>query len=183
VKPENRGRATGAYEPRLLRPSSFNAYLKSDANVLTPQEQNGLKAFIEIGCVSCHSDVRVGGASFRIEDYRKQTGSQPIDKSRFAATRRPADKYMFKVLLGRELTDREVHDLIVFLNSLTGKQPEDLVTEPVLLPQAFSAQPRVNRIQPRRQLILEFSSHTAPDMLYIGTNSRCSNFSIQPVAH
>jgi cytochrome c peroxidase len=88
VKPENRGRATGAYEPRLLRPSSFNAYLKSDANVLTPQEQNGLKAFIEIGCVSCHSDVRVGGASFRkfgvFEDYWKQMGTQAIDEGRFA---------------------------------------------------------------------------------------------------
>jgi hypothetical protein len=40
VKPENRGRATSAYEPRLLMLLSFNAYLKGDANVLTPQAQN-----------------------------------------------------------------------------------------------------------------------------------------------
>lgn len=176
VKPENWGKAIGAYERMLLTPSPFDAYLKGDDKALTPQALSGLKTFIEIGCVSCHNGVGVGGSSFQkfgvSEDYWKQTGSQPIDEGRFTATKDSADKYVFKVpslrnvamtppyfhdgsvpvlpqalrimgkvQLGRELTDQEVHDLVDFLNSLTGKQPEDFVTEPVLVPQAFSASP------------------------------------------
>jgi cytochrome c peroxidase len=176
VKPENWGKAIGAYERTLVTPSPFDAFLKGDAKALTPQAQNGLKTFIDIGCASCHNGVGIGGSSFQkfgvFEDYWKQTGSQPIDEGRFTATQEPADKYVFKVpilrnvamtppyfhdgsvatlpqavrvmgkvQLGRELTDREVHDLVAFLNSLTGKQPENFVTEPVLVPQAFSASP------------------------------------------
>jgi len=176
VKPENWGKAIGAYERTLVTPSPFDAFLKGDAKALTPQAQNGLKTFIDIGCASCHNGVGIGGSSFQkfgvFEDYWKQTGSQPIDEGRFTATQEPADKYIFKVpslrnvamtppyfhdgsvatlpqavrvmgkvQLGRELTDQEVHDLVAFLNSLTGKQPENFVTEPVLVPQAFSASP------------------------------------------
>lgn len=176
VKPENWGKAIGAYERTLVTPSPFDAFLKGDAKALTPQAQNGLKTFIDIGCASCHNGVGIGGSSFQkfgvFEDYWKQTGSQPIDEGRFTATQEPADKYVFKVpnlhnvamtppyfhdgsvatlpqavrvmgkvQLGRELADQEVHDLVAFLNSLTGKQPENFVTEPVLVPQAFSASP------------------------------------------
>jgi cytochrome c peroxidase len=176
VKPENWGKAIGAYERTLVTPSPFDAFLKGDAKALTPQAQNGLKTFIDIGCASCHNGVGIGGSSFQkfgvFEDYWKQTGSQPIDEGRFTATKELADKYVFKVpslrnvamtppyfhdgsvatlpqavrvmgkvQLGRELTDQEVHDLVDFLNSLTGKQPENFVTEPVLVPQAFSASP------------------------------------------
>jgi cytochrome c peroxidase len=176
VKPDNWGKAIGAYERTLVTPSPFDAFLKGDAKALTPQAQNGLKTFIEIGCASCHNGAGIGGASFQkfgvVADYWTQTGSQPIDEGRFTATKNPADKYVFKVpslrnvamtppyfhdgsvatlpqavrvmgkvQLGRELTDQEVHDLVDFLNSLTGKQPEDFVAEPVLMPQAFSAPP------------------------------------------
>lgn len=176
VKPDNWGKAIGAYERTLVTPSPFDAFLKGDAKALSPQAQNGLKAFIEIGCASCHNGAGIGGSSFQkfgvFEDYWTQTGSQPIDEGRFTATKEPSDKYVFKVpglrnvamtppyfhdgsiatlpqavrvmgkvQLGRELTDQEVHDLVDFLNSLTGKQPEDFVTEPVLMPQAFSASP------------------------------------------
>jgi cytochrome c peroxidase len=176
VKPENWGKAIGAYERTLVTPSPFDAFLKGNAKALSPQAQHGLKTFIDLGCASCHNGVGIGGSSFQkfgvFEDYWKQTGSQPIDEGRFTATKEPADKYVFKVpnlrnvamtppyfhdgsvatlpqavrvmgkvQLGRELTDQEVHDLVDFLNSLTGKQPENFVTEPVLVPQAFSASP------------------------------------------
>lgn len=101
VKPENWGKAIGAYERTLVTPSPFDAYLKGDDKALTSQAQNGLKTFIDIGCVSCHNGVGVGGSSFRkfgvFEDYWKQTGSQPIDEGRFTAAKDSADKYVFKV--------------------------------------------------------------------------------------
>jgi cytochrome c peroxidase len=174
VKPENWGKAIGAYERTLVTPAPFDAYLNGDAKALTPQAQNGLKAFIEIGCVSCHNGVGVGGSSFQkfgvFEDYWQQTGSQAIDEGRFTATKEAADKYIFKVpslrnvamtppyfhdgsvstlpqavrvmgkvQLGKALSDQEINDLVAFLNGLTGEQPENFVTEPVLMPQAFSA--------------------------------------------
>jgi len=101
VKPENWGKAIGAYERTLVTPAPFDAYLNGDTNALTPQAQNGLKLFIDHGCVSCHNGVGVGGASFQkfgvFEDYWQQTGSQAIDDGRFTATKEAADKYIFKV--------------------------------------------------------------------------------------
>jgi len=101
VKPENWGKAIGAYERTLVTPAPFDAYLNGDANALAPQAQNGLKLFIDHGCVSCHNGVGIGGSSFQkfgvFEDYWKQTGSQSVDEGRFTATKEPADKYVFKV--------------------------------------------------------------------------------------
>ena len=49
---------------------------------------------------------------------------------------------MAKLQLGKELADRDVDDLLAFLETLTGEQPKDFATEPVLAPQAFPAPPR-----------------------------------------
>ncbi|RNJ48189.1 cytochrome-c peroxidase [Methylocystis hirsuta] len=174
VKPENWGKAIGAYERTLATPSPFDAYLNGDLKALSSQAQRGLETFINIGCVSCHNGVAVGGSAFQkfgiFEDYGKETRSQSIDEGRFNETKAPADKYVFKapslrnvamtppyfhdgsvatlpqavhvmgkVQLGKELTDREVSDLVSLLNSLTGDLPKDFATEPVLTSRAFSA--------------------------------------------
>lgn len=101
VRPENWGKAIGAYERTLVTPSPFDAYLQGNAQALSAQARNGLKTFIEIGCASCHNGVGIGGASFQkfgvFEDYWQHTGSRPIDEGRFTLTRVPADKYRFKV--------------------------------------------------------------------------------------
>ena len=101
VKPENWGNAIGAYERTLVTPSPFDTYLKGDVKALSPQAQQGLKTFIDIGCVSCHNGVAVGGSVFQkfgiFGDYWKETGSQSIDEGRFNETKVAADKYVFKV--------------------------------------------------------------------------------------
>ena len=101
VKPENLGNAIGAYERTLVTPSPFDTYLKGDVKALSPQAQQGLKTFIDIGCVSCHNGVVVGGSVFQkfgiFGDYWKETGSQSVDDGRFNETKVLADKYVFKV--------------------------------------------------------------------------------------
>jgi len=101
VKPENWGKALGAYERTLVSPSPFDAYLKGDDKAISPQARQGLKAFIDIGCVSCHGGVAIGGAGFRkfgiFGDYWRETASASIDEGRFNETKAPADKYLFKV--------------------------------------------------------------------------------------
>jgi cytochrome c peroxidase len=176
VKPENWGKAIGAYERTLVTPSPFDNYLKGDAKALPPPARQGLQTFMDVGCASCHNGVAVGGSTFQkfgvFGDYWKETGSSPIDEGRFADTKSPADKYVFKVpslrnvamtppyfhdgsvatlpqavrimgklQLAKELTERQVTDLVAFLNSLTGKMPPDFAAEPVLAPQAFSPAP------------------------------------------
>jgi cytochrome c peroxidase len=101
IKPENWGRAIGAYERTLVTPSPFDAYLKGDVEALSPAERAGLRRFIATGCVSCHNGVAVGGGMFEkfgiVEDYWKEAGSKEVDKGRFDVTHDPADLYVFKV--------------------------------------------------------------------------------------
>jgi cytochrome c peroxidase len=101
ITPENWAAAIGAYERTLMTPAPFDAYLKGDAEALTPAARAGLARFIDTGCAGCHNGVGVGGGSFQkfgvMEDYWKATGSEPIDPGRFAVTGQAADRYVFKV--------------------------------------------------------------------------------------
>jgi len=101
VTQENWGKAIGAYERTLVTPSPFDAYLTGDVKALNSRAQSGLKAFIDLGCVSCHHGVDIGGSAFQkfgvFGDYWKETGSQTVDEGRFTETKDPADKWVFKV--------------------------------------------------------------------------------------
>lgn len=116
VKPENWGKALGAYERTLVSPSPFDAYLRGESQPLSAEAQNGLKLFIRTGCAACHGGAGVGGASFQkfgvFGDYWKETGSQPIDDGRFAVTGSPEDRYVFKVpsLRNAAMTPPYFHD-------------------------------------------------------------------------
>lgn len=108
VKPNNWGKAIGAYERTLVTPSPFDDFLRGNVNALTPQAQRGLKMFMETGCASCHNGVGIGGASLQkfglVDDYWKATGSQTIDEGRYSVTQDPNDKYVFKVPSLRNVT-------------------------------------------------------------------------------
>lgn len=107
VTPENLGRAIGAYERTLITPAPFDRFLKGDTRALTAEQLTGLWTFVETGCASCHNGVDVGGNSFRkfgvVEDYWKATGSKEIDKGRYSVTHNPADMYVFKVPMLRNV--------------------------------------------------------------------------------
>lgn len=116
VKPENWGKAIGAYERTLVTPSPFDAYLKGEVSALTAQAQRGLETFIDIGCAACHNGVAIGGAVFEkfglFGEYWKETGSPSIDEGRFNETKDPGDKYVFKVpsLRNAAMTPPYFHD-------------------------------------------------------------------------
>lgn len=98
---KNWGTAVAAYEWTLLTPSKFDAFLSGDANALTPEQQAGLRKFIDTGCASCHNGVGIGGGSFQkfgvTGDYWKETGVKTPDKGRADVTKNDADLYVFKV--------------------------------------------------------------------------------------
>jgi cytochrome c peroxidase len=101
VTAENWGKAIGAYERTLVTPSPFDRYLSGDESALGAEAKAGLREFMQIGCISCHNGVDVGGGLYQkfglVEDYWKATGSPAPDKGRFDVTKDPADMYVFKV--------------------------------------------------------------------------------------
>ena len=101
VRPENWGRAIGAYERTLVTPSPFDAFLLGDTDKLATDAKTGLRAFLNFGCGACHNGVAVGGSTFQkfgiVEDYWKETGTKPVDEGRFSVTHNETDRYFFKV--------------------------------------------------------------------------------------
>jgi len=98
---DNFAKAVGAFERTLVTPSSFDSFLEGDPKVLTELEKKGLKKFMEVGCITCHSGTYVGGGMYQkfglLEPYWKYTKSEMIDDGRFAVTKNESDKYVFKV--------------------------------------------------------------------------------------
>ena len=101
VSSKNWGAAIAAFERTLLTPSAFDAYLSGNATALNGPQQEGLRKFIDIGCVACHNGPALGGNSFEkfgiYEDYWKETGVAQPDKGRADVTKNDVDLYVFKV--------------------------------------------------------------------------------------
>ncbi|MDO5898356.1 cytochrome-c peroxidase [Agrobacterium sp. Azo12] len=56
-----------AYQLSLVTPdSSFDQYLEGNQQALSPIQKQGLKLFMEYGCVSCHQGSNIGGNMFQI---------------------------------------------------------------------------------------------------------------------
>lgn len=97
----NLRKAIAAFERTLVTPSRFDDYLNGDSHALTIPEKEGLKAFLDAGCITCHNGEMVGGNSFQkfgqFKDYWHYTGSEKIDEGLYALSKNEAEKYMFKV--------------------------------------------------------------------------------------
>jgi len=98
---DNLKKAIGAFERKLITPSKFDTYLKGDDSALNTQEKQGLKTFIESGCIACHIGPLLGGNMFQkfgvYGEYWKATKSKKVDNGRFDLTKKEAEKYFFKV--------------------------------------------------------------------------------------
>jgi cytochrome c peroxidase len=93
---DNMAKAIGAFERTLVTPSRFDTYLGGDEKALTDAEKKGLQTFIDVGCMGCHLGEGVGGNS-----YQKLGVVTPVpdlkDLGRFEATKKDADKFLFRV--------------------------------------------------------------------------------------
>lgn len=57
--------AIAAFERTLVTPdSAFDRYLSGDTKAMTKQQINGMNAFVQYGCATCHSGATLGGQSF-----------------------------------------------------------------------------------------------------------------------
>jgi cytochrome c peroxidase len=148
---DNVANAIAAFERTLITRDRFDDFQKGNARALNSKEQAGLKMFVELGCVSCHSGPVLGGNGFQkvglIHPY------ETADVGRAEVTKDEADKQKFKVpmlrnialtgpyfhdgkivsleeavrkmgwhQLGKHLDEKEVASLVDFLNTLTDKE-------------------------------------------------------------
>lgn len=153
LKYRNIGIAIGAFERTLVTPSEFDNYLRGDIRALTSTERQGLKKFMEIGCVTCHNGSAVGGGMYQklgaLEDYPNIE-----DVGLYGVTKNEDDMHFFKVpslrnvaltgpwfhdgsisdlneairimgryQLGVTLSEADISDIRAFLDSLTGEIP------------------------------------------------------------
>lgn len=148
---KNVGVAIAAFEKTLLTPSRFDDFLKGQINALNAQQKQGLRKFIDNGCVACHSGVNIGGKDFMqlglVEEYSTK------DLGRYQITKKEEDKKVFKVpslrnvaktgpylhdgsikkledmiaLMGKHqigitINKKDISDIKAFLESLTAKK-------------------------------------------------------------
>jgi len=166
---KNVGKAIGAFERTLLTPSRFDEFLNGDDNALTEEELEGLNTFATMGCTTCHQGVAIGALSFQklglIKKFKtKDLGRFEVTKAeadRFyfkppslrnvaktapyfhdgsVETLEKAVKLMAKHQLGVKIKKNQIRSIVAFLNSLTGKIPEEALTE-VQLPPSSSTTP------------------------------------------
>jgi cytochrome c peroxidase len=139
--------AIGAFERTLITPSPFDRFLEGDNKALSSDEKDGLKVFIDKGCVSCHTGVGIGGGMQKfplikpykyasIGDFKgNKEGMVKVPTLRNIMQTAPyfhngavwsideAIKIMGETQLGTTLTDKEVNAIAVFLKSLDGDMP------------------------------------------------------------
>lgn len=94
--------AIAAFERTLLTPTKWDDYLKGNINALNETERQGVRSFINNGCIACHKGVVLGGDTFQKfglvkSPYWQFTGSKKHDEGRFEVTKAESDKFVFRV--------------------------------------------------------------------------------------
>ena len=94
--------AIAAFERTLLTPTKWDDYLKGNINALNETERQGVRSFINNGCIACHKGVVLGGDTFQKfglvkSPYWQFTGSKNQDEGRFEVTKAESDKFVFRV--------------------------------------------------------------------------------------
>ena len=137
----------GLFERTLITPSRFDDFLNGDENALSVSEKEGLKLFIDKGCVSCHSGIALGGTMqpFQVAGKYKfaSIGDFKGDKNGLVKTPTlrnitqtapyfhngaiwnlaDAVKEMGSTQLGIKISDEEATKIVTFFNALEGKKP------------------------------------------------------------
>ncbi len=100
---DNFAEAVAAFERTLISRGSFDRFMDGNKQALTGREIEGMRTFINVGCVQCHSGPNLGGMTFqKIGVFHKYTNDE--DTGRFKVTNLESDKYVFKVPMLRNAT-------------------------------------------------------------------------------
>ncbi|HEB81865.1 MAG TPA: c-type cytochrome [Gammaproteobacteria bacterium] len=117
------------FEKTLITPNSrFDRFLRNEEGVLTEREIAGYNLFKELGCVSCHQGVNIGGNLYQkfgvFYDYLSERGNiSKVDYGRMNQTGREVDAFVFKVP-----TLRNIAVTAPYLHDGSAKTLESVIT-------------------------------------------------------
>ena len=96
---DNVAAAIEAFESTLVTPNSrFDQFLAGDDS-MNDVEIEGLRLFINKGCVACHAGINVGGQGYFPFGVIQKPGAEVLpedDKGRFTVTETATDEYVFR---------------------------------------------------------------------------------------
>jgi cytochrome c peroxidase len=165
--------AIGAFERGLTTRSRWDEFIGGKQDALTAQEKRGLRVFLDVGCMACHTGPQVGASMYQrvgvIEPWPNQN-----DPGRVAVTNVPGDRMIFKVpslkniaetgpyfhdgstdsleqairlmarhQVGVDLPDEDIVAIATWMKSLTGTIDEKYVAMPELPPSTDRTPPPV----------------------------------------
>lgn len=114
ITQKNLANAIAEFEKTLTTPDSkFDRYLRGDETALDSREKEGLRLFKSKGCIACHNGMNIGGTLYqKIGIFETFSGTGSEDLGRYNVTKKPFDKYYFKVpsLRNVEKTAPYFHD-------------------------------------------------------------------------
>ena len=85
------------FEKTLITPDSkFDRYLRGEVK-LTKREKQGYKLFKELGCITCHNGINIGGNSFQKIGLINPYPWSEKSPDRYSLTKNPFDKNLYKV--------------------------------------------------------------------------------------
>ena len=118
IKRETIKDAIAMFERSLITPNSkFDRFLRGEPDSLDGEEFAGYQLFKEMGCITCHQGVNVGGNMYEklglFENYFEKRGEvQKVDFGRFNLTGNEEHRFEFRVpsLRNVALTAPYFHD-------------------------------------------------------------------------
>ncbi|MGM0637746.1 MAG: cytochrome-c peroxidase [Pseudomonadota bacterium] len=151
INANNLAHALAGFQRTLNTPNSpFDRYLHGDQNALNQQEKDGMVAFVDNGCIACHSGpamtdsnfhrIQVPGSSdvgrfevtgdeadmykFRTPTLRNVAVTYPYMNNGATETLEESVAIMGKEMLGRDFEEQTIADITAFLHTLTGEMPD-----------------------------------------------------------
>lgn len=117
ITEDNMAKAIAAYERTLVTPDSpYDRFVRGDKKALTAQQQRGMQAFADTGCVACHSGAAFDGPSMAagtpfLAKFPTFSDNNPYiarykldaDQGRYASTNKEEDRHMWRVPTLRNL--------------------------------------------------------------------------------
>ena len=150
INPPNVAHAIASFERTLNTPNSpLDRFLAGDVQAMSDQQVEGMKLFVDAGCVACHNGpaltdsnfhrFELPGSSdegrfvvtgdemdkfaFRTPTLRNVAVTYPYFNNGSVATLNEAVQLMGQQMLGQDFTDDELDKLVAFMHALTGEMP------------------------------------------------------------
>ena len=150
INPQNVAHAIASFERTLNTPNSpLDRFLAGDVQAMSDQQIEGMKLFVDAGCVACHNGPALTDSNFHRFELPGST-----DEGRFVVTGDEADMFAFRTptlrnvavtypyfnngsvpglheavqlmgqqMLGQDFAEDELDALVAFMHALTGEMP------------------------------------------------------------